>query len=414
MPRDSTPPLLGMVWLLRLRWAAVVGQAGTVVFVRAVLGVPVPVLELFALIAVTAVSNFRLCRRLIAENSVGRGKFERVLTLDTFTLTLQLLLSGGAGNPFGSFYLVHVAMAAVALGRMAAWRMVALSSVCLLLLFGMSKTVPIAPLSHELYVSGMLVAVVLAAIAIAFFAGHLHRALQKRESELATLRVAAEKSERFAALATLAAGVAHELGSPLGTIRLAARELERTLGRGNDELAADVSLIVAETERCRALLGRLNARSTAELGEAPVECSLQELFDAVRGLLAPALVSRLRIAELPRPGLFLPRSAVVEAVASLVRNAGDAASGEIGLSAELAGNDIRFCVRDSGPPIPKDVATHLGEPFFTTKEPGRGMGLGLYLIRLLAERLGGSMTISHDGHGTLAVLSLPLRVSLSA
>jgi two-component system sensor histidine kinase RegB len=190
--------------------------------------------------------------------------------------------------------------------------------------------------------------------------------------------------------------------------------LERTLGRGNDELAADVSLIVAETERCRALLGRLNARSTAELGEAPVECSLQELFDAVRGLLAPALVSRLRIAELPRPGLFLPRSAVVEAVASLVRNAGDAASGEIGLSAELAGNDIRFCVRDSGPPIPKDVATHLGEPFFTTKEPGRGMGLGLYLIRLLAERLGGSMTISHDGHGTLAVLSLPLRVSLSA
>lgn len=414
MPPDPTPPLLGMVWLLRLRWAAVAGQAGTVAFVRVVLGVPVPVLALFALIAITAVSNFLLCRKLVAAKSVGRGKFERLLALDTVTLTLQLLLSGGAGNPFSAFYLVHVAMAAVALGRMAAWRMVALSSGCLLVLFVFSKATPIIPLSHELYVSGMLVAVVLAAIAIAFFAGHLHRALQKRESEVARLRVAAEKSERFAALATLAAGVAHELGSPLGTIRLAARELERALGDGSEALVADARLIVAETERCRGLLGRLNARSTAELGEAPVECVLSELSENVRKLLSPALSSRLKISELPNAQLFLPRAAVVEAVASLVRNAGDAAPGDVVLSADLAGEDVRFCVKDSGPRIPQDVAAHLGEPFFTTKEPGRGMGLGLYLIRLLAERLGGSFTISHDGRGTLAVLVLPQRVSLSA
>jgi two-component system sensor histidine kinase RegB len=415
VPPDAAPPALSMAWLLRLRWAAVVGQATTVLVVYAVLDVPVSAATLLALVGVTAVSNFILCRRAADEGAGLRSRFERMLTLDTFTLTALLLLSGGADNPFSSFYLVHVAMAAVALGQRAAWRMVALSAGCLLGLYLASRfSTRLLSVPHDLHLAGMLVSAVLAAAAIAFFAGHLHRALQRREAEVARLRVAAEKSERFAALATLAAGVAHELGSPLGTILLAARELERSVAAlGDEETAADVRLIANETERCRVLLGRLNARSTAELGEAPVMCHTAEIFADVRRLLSPPLAARLHTAEPPDAELFLPRAAVVEAVASLVRNAGDTADGVVELAGEISGPVVRFQVRDCGPPLPPEVAAHLGEPFFTTKQPGRGMGLGLYLVRLLAERLGGSFTLTRHGAETVATLTLPVRAPLS-
>lgn len=411
VPPDAAPPVLSMVWLLRLRWAAVLGQMVTVLAVTGLLKVALPVGALLALIGITAASNYALCRRGAGEGIRLRRRFERVLAFDTLTLTALLLLSGGMGNPFSSFYLVHVAMAAVALGRAAAWRMVLLSTGCLLTLY-CTSCVRVDPIHipHDLHLSGMIVSAVLTAAAIASFAGHLHRSLQKREAELARLRLRAVQNERFAALATLAAGVAHELGSPLGTILVAAREIARLPAVQADEsVAEDVALIASETERCRALLGRLNAHSTAELGEPPVEFHLAEVFAALRLLLAPALAARLQIAPPPAASLFLPRAALVEALASLVRNAGDAAPGPVYLAAEQEGSRIFFRVRDCGPPLPPGVAEHIGEPFFTTKEPGRGMGLGIYLVRLLSERLGGSFSLAHDGLGAVATLILPLR-----
>ena len=190
VPPDAAPPVLSMVWLLRLRWAAVLGQMVTVLAVTGLLKVALPVGALLALIGVTAASNYALCRRGAGEGIRLRRRFERVLAFDTLTLTALLLLSGGMGNPFSSFYLVHVAMAAVALGRAAAWRMVVLSTGCLLTLY-CTSCVRVDPIHipHDLHLSGMIVSAVLTAAAIASFAGHLHRSLQKREAELARLAV---------------------------------------------------------------------------------------------------------------------------------------------------------------------------------------------------------------------------------
>jgi len=413
-PPNAEPPAITMTWLRRGRWAAAVGQTATIILARLVFDLELPLSALFSLISITVLSNVALHLWLPRAGARLRRLFQRVLALDTVLLTGLLLLSGGVGNPFSTFYLVHVAMAAVALGRAAAWRTVALCTAGLVTLFviphfrGHPLHIP-----HDLHLSGMVVATVLAAVAIAFFAGHLHRALQDRERELGRLRLAEVQRERFAALATLAAGVAHELGSPLGTISVAAHELTLLAEQRSDAaLSADAVLIRAETERCRTLLGRLNARSTAELGEPPVECDVAAIFQAVQAVLAPAHQTRARFSPAARGALLLPKIAIAEALASLIRNACDAAEGVVEIDSALAGSRIVFRVRDQGGPLSSAVQAHVGEPFFTTKEPGRGMGLGLYLVRLLAERLGGEFRLANVGAGTVATLALPPRVEL--
>ena len=227
------------------------------------------------------------------------------------------------------------------------------------------------------------------------------------------MRLLREQNERFAALATLAAGVAHELGSPLGTIAVAARELERSASTPDSPAwQEDAGLIRAEVERCREILGRLNARSTNQLGEAPTAFPLPDLIASVREISPDTQRSRLDVAVPESGTLFLPKAAVSEALRSLLRNAFDAspADGRVSLQARLvADRTVIFMVRDMGSGLSPEAEAHAAEPFFTTKEPGSGMGLGLYLVRLLAERLGGSFTLRTNADaGVTAELRLPV------
>ncbi len=411
-PSALAAPALSLTWLLRLRWGAVLGQTATILTAVYALDVPLNVGPLLAIVGANAVSNLLLSVHPKRHSTNPNKLFQTILIVDTLTLTLLLLDSGAADNPFSSFYLVHVAIAAIAPEKRTAWIVAAWSAGCLLLLHLTPLIVrtnnPIPPhvLSIAKYASASLTAV-----AIAFFTGRLHRALRRREADVARLRIAAEQRERFAALATLAAGVAHELGSPLGTILVASKELEILAKNQPDPaLLEDARLIRSETERCRTLLGRLNAKSTAELGEPPVQTSLTELLNTLREILAPHILPRI-ISPAPTESvaLLLPKSAVTEALACLVRNAAEATAGPIHISALIENEYITLSVQDAGAALPDALTTHFGEPFFTTKEQGRGMGLGIYLVRLLAERLGGSFSLSNTHNGTVASLTLPKR-----
>jgi two-component system sensor histidine kinase RegB len=237
--------------------------------------------------------------------------------------------------------------------------------------------------------------------------------IEERDRALAVARDQAARHERLAAVTTLAAGAAHELGTPLATIAVTARELERAIrGRkeGDEErLAEDVALIRTELERCRGILTRLAANSGQLPGEAPQDLRAAEVVaDLVAGLPAEQK-ERLNL-DAPANGaaLRLPRAALEQIVQSLLRNAFEATKGRVDLAVDARPAGLTLRVRDDGPGMAPDVLARVGEPFFSTKGPGKGLGLGVFIARSLSEQMGGRLVIeSASGRGTTARVEIP-------
>ncbi|HYD49622.1 MAG TPA: ATP-binding protein, partial [Terriglobales bacterium] len=335
-----------------------------------------------------------------------------LLTADVCFLTALLALTGGAANPFSFLYLIHVTLGAIALRPAWAWGIVTLS----ITLFG---TLFLLPESHDghahhfrLHLAGMWLAFALAAWFIVYFVQRVTSALRIREHELATAKSLTARHERLASLTTLAAGAAHELGSPLATIAIAAKELERQLDGAADCAGArdDAHLIRVQVERCSAILRQLTEGAGGTLGEQPRLVTADELIaNALRGLEPSAPVQVELGRSFAEVALLLPLQAAALALGNIVKNALDAAPGEaVTLGGFAAQGQLHLEIRDRGRGMSAEVIDRLGEPFFTTKEAGHGMGLGLFLSRSILDRMGGRLEIeSRPGHGTLATVVLP-------
>jgi two-component system sensor histidine kinase RegB len=342
-----------------------------------------------------------------------------IFVLDTFCLTAVLMLSGGPTNPFSLLYLVHITLAAMILTQRQTWMLGILASACFALLFWRYRPIPRLGMSHHgegasLHLIGMWVGFMVASCLVTIFSGKISELLRRHEESLLRMQEELAKRDRLAALVTLAAGAAHELSTPLATIAVASKELERyaTQTAPNNSIAEDSRLIRTEVDRCREILLRMSAEGAEPAGEAPEAVTIEELLNSVRSTLA--LKDQLRILaenDVLPVTLMLPKRAVRQALIALIGNACDASTPEtaIDVAASRDGDSVRFEVRDSGSGMAPETLGHVGEPFFTTKEPGRGMGLGVFLVRNLAERLGGQLTIESSlGKGTTATLNLPL------
>jgi two-component system sensor histidine kinase RegB len=412
------------LWLIKLRWVAVLGQLLTILVVRWGMAVKVPLTPLAVLLAVTVFSNVWLIRRLYGGRT-GVATLGNVMLLDLANLTGMLYFTGGPGNPFSAFYFVNLGLPAMLLPSRWAWLLNGLAvlgvavliwdhvAVAELQRFERLESVRAAgrvTLAHR----GIFVAFATCASVVVCFTARLSSELRQREHELLRAEQVRARSEKLEALGTLAAGAAHELATPLSTIAVVAREVERELEGGNLPAAVleDIGVIRSELDRCRAILDRMAADAGQAGGEPVSPATAEEVLDAVVGPLDRN--GRVRVACSQAASgkvVCVPVQGLTQALRGIVKNALDASQGDllVRVAADCSATHLMITVQDDGEGMSSEVLRRAGEPFFTTKEPGQGMGLGLFLARSIVERLGGNLEIrSAPGQGTTVTVALPL------
>jgi two-component system sensor histidine kinase RegB len=405
--------LIALPWLLRIRWWSVVGQLAVVGISAFGLGLDVPMGVLATLIAAAAASN--VWATWFSGHLAPTRVSGSLLLLDVVILTAMLSLTGGPLNPFSMMYLVYITLAAVVLGSWWTWTITLVAAAGFAALF----VVPMdehSALSHALsgqlagHLQGMWWAFAAAALLTAYFVVRLANEIDERDRQLDLARARAVRTEQLASLTTLAAGAAHELGTPLATIAVAAGELEHALTQGHAPVGAldDVRLIRQELDRSRAILDRMALRAGDPAGEMPQPSDVGHLVERAIALLSTEDRRRVTLEWTDTSRVVVPPTGFVQALAGLMRNGLDA-GGVVTVAGRTDGRAVELTVRDTGSGIAPDIIDRVGEPFFTTKAPGRGMGLGVFLARLLVTDLGGTFSMtSTPGQGTSITLRLPM------
>lgn len=412
-PGPLAAHLINCQWLLRLRLGSLIGQVGTILSVQFAMGIQLPLGLLFLLIGLATATTVAAWIWLRTARRAAPQLLPALMVHDVLHLTALLYLTGGPLNPFSFLYLVLIAMSAVSMTPRFTWGLAALSAACSALLFVGHRPLP---LSHDeqmrLHLPGMWVAFSVAAVFIVYFLMRVTHALRERERELEAARNLALRRERLASLATLSAGAAHELGSPLSTIAVVATELLRQPSCDRNSLRSDLELISSSVARCRHVLAQLATDAGQNPGENLTFFTVAEWVQAAQQAVAkqPAIEVQIAAALRARP-LFGPRRALTQALSALLKNAQQASGAApvpIVLSAEARPEGLLLRVQDRGSGISEATLRHVGEPFFTTKAPGQGMGLGLFLCREVVESLGGELQIASQlGRGTCVTLQIP-------
>ena len=390
-----------------LRVCAVVGQA---------LAFPIPQAGLFAAIGVLAVFAVLVLLRLRRPWPVREVEVVAHLAVDVCILWYLLYFTGGATNPFISLYIMPVAFAATALSAPYLVAVVLLAGGAYATL--MFRYVPLPEIhAHDaqfsLHVLGMGINFAISALLLGFFIQRLAAELRARETATQGLRERALRDEGILAIATQAAGAAHELNTPLSTMRTLLTELRREHG-SEARLDEDLALLANQADRCRDILRELVNVGAAPLSETTPTLTLAAFAtDCVERfrLLRPDVDLAMTLDDASNAVGLLMAPGLRHAVIALLNNAADASTLDHGsaveFSARLDGDAVEFAVRDRGAGLAPNAHAAAGLRFFSDKP--EGLGLGLALANATAQRLNGNLSVaSHAGKGTLTRLRVPL------
>ena len=407
------PASLDLGWLIRLRWISAAAQIALIALLQFGFAMQLPLTQLGVVILVLLLTNAALVLSSKRRPDRAPSEVGVVLILDTVLLYFLLLLTGGPSNPFSILFLVHIALAAVLLGAAWTWLLAAVASTCFAGLFFWHLPMPHMPHangdSFSVHLYGMLLAFVVTAFLIAYFVSRVAALLQQKELRLRDLERQRQNQLRLSSLATLAAGAAHELATPLSTIAVAAGELAEEIA-DQPLVAEDVQLIRDQVQRCRLVLDQMSVSGGQSRVAAVSSVSPATAIAAVLRKLSP-VERELVHCEIDASGeLAVPEVGLRQCVGALLRNALEAGGpgDKIYLQAYEDVEGITIEIRDTGCGMAAEVRERVGEPFFSTKEPGAGMGLGLFLTKAFVDQYAGRFEVDSSPHsGTAVRLWLP-------
>lgn len=397
--------------LVAVRWLVLAAMALLVAAVPPLLAIPLPRLPLLAVIAVSATFNLAVRARLRASRCASASEIFSQIAFDIASLTALIFFSGGATNPLISLLLPPVAIAALTLpGRLVvAIGALAVGAYSLLMIFYLPLPLADAARATQLHLTGMWLTFAVSAILIAWFVMRMTALIRSRDAELAAAREQAMRDERVLALGTLAAGAAHELGTPLATMAIIAGELQHdaSLSAGARE---DVALLRQQIGVCKEIITGMSRRAGAERLEQAASCRADAWLDGICQRwqsLRPQAGCTLVLRGDGHPPALLADPTLEQAVINLLNNAANAGGGAIELAADWDAKHLSIEVRDHGPGFPDGLLGQAGREALPAH--AGGSGIGLVLTRSAVERLGGRLILhNHPDGGALARIELSI------
>lgn len=367
---------------------------------------------LVILTSVNLLTFIRLCKPL----PVAQLEFFIQLLVDLICLSAVFYYSGGANNPFVSYFLVPICISAATLSGTYTLAIASLSVLSYSLLLFFHIPLPIlSPHHHQadnsinLHVMGMWLNFFISACLITYFIVKMARDLRAQEAQLNRWREDQLRDEQVMAVATLAAGTAHELGTPLSTMKLLLNEL-RIEYKDVDPLQKDLQLLQEQVNQCAHTLRELVA--TAEQtkdGQAPSEhvgsyCT--KLIERWK-IMRPDVISTINIASNKAEMIVQFHPTIAQAIINLLNNAADANPQNIEIDIHWNTQSMQWTIKDTGAGIAEEVTTHLGKSFISTKT--KGLGIGLLLTQATINRYGGTVSLhNRTPRGTITRLELPI------
>ncbi len=427
LTRKTTTGRVRLRTLVLIRWIAVFGQTVTILFGYFVLGYDLPVVLALATVGMSAVLNVVVTVRYPISKRLGDIEALLYLGYDTLQLAVLLFLTGGLHNPFSVLMLAAVTISATILSVRSTIWLGTLFLICVSILMFFHFPLPWPGGHHELshlYVFGIWTSLV---VGLVFFSIYLLRVAEegrRMADALTATQMALAREQRMSAVGGLAAAAAHELGTPLNTMALVAKEMRRELP-ADSPYTEELGILISQSDRCRDILARLTLSPDDESGSPFYRVPLMTLVEsAARSHRREGVSLDVEIdpANAPqRLGLtgddlpdkvdqpMVPHNLeIVHGLENLIENAVDFADSSVSVRAGWSESEVRIEIADDGPGFSHDILGVLGEPYVSTRRESGGMGLGVFIAKTLLERTGAEVAFGNrrDG-GARIVITWP-------
>ncbi|MDZ4867918.1 MAG: ActS/PrrB/RegB family redox-sensitive histidine kinase [Alphaproteobacteria bacterium] len=415
--------------LVFVRSLGIIGQIVAIFIVFFGLKYQMPIGQCLMVIAVAIAFNAVMLFLYPSIHMLSEREASAHLAFDIMQLTAMLALTGGIENPFAILYLAPVVISATNLSLTSTLRLALLAFISISVIAFLHWPLPWDPqnplLLPPLYIAGVWIALTLGIGFCLIYAWRTAEEARLMQTALAATQSALEREQRLSDLGALAAAAAHELGTPLGTIAVVARELERDMPAGS-AWSEDVKLLRSQAERCREILTRLSQQGTGAdentvAQRLPLAALIDEIAEPHRGFGIDVNVHANGTGAL----VVVRNPEVVHGIGNLIENAVDFANTRVDIEAVWTDEKVDMTISDDGTGFNAEILARLGEPYVTSRaglESNRkegapanlhadghaGMGLGFFIAKTLIERIGGTISFGNKPKGGAIVrMSLP-------